>query len=201
MRSCACFSPIRLSVAVSWTGLWDPVFPPLFPVNGSLLVTSAFPPSGPDELGSPISQVLCRRYDVPARISGHLWVRSRSPCYPLIRFRRVGGYASGPGLFLFAGGPHPAILTWTRSGPHRFPGDPSRASAPVFDPGRTDGPSPITVPSMLPPPPMRRRLQRLYDFGATARLQHLLPTLHERCCHRPCKARFRLAGSPLPGGS
>ena len=33
-----------------------------------------------------------------------------------------------------------------------------------------------------------------------ARLQHLLPTLHEWCCHHPCKARFRLAGSPLPGG-
>src|SRR5262249_50747420 len=30
---------------------------------------------------------------------------------------------------------------------------------------------------------------------------HLLPTLQEWCCHHPCKARFRLAGSPLPGGS
>ena len=33
------------------------------------------------------------------------------------------------------------------------------------------------------------------------RLQHLLPTLHERRCRRPGKARFRLAGWPLPGGS
>ena len=38
-------------------------------------------------------------------------------------------------------------------------------------------------------------------FGAIARLQHLLPTLQEWCCHHPCKARFRLAGWPLPGGS
>jgi hypothetical protein len=37
--------------------------------------------------------------------------------------------------------------------------------------------------------------------GSIARLQHLLPTLHEWCCHHPCKVRFRLAGSPLPGGS
>jgi hypothetical protein len=34
-----------------------------------------------------------------------------------------------------------------------------------------------------------------------ARLQHLLPTLQEWCYHHPCKVRFRLAGSPLPGGS
>ena len=37
--------------------------------------------------------------------------------------------------------------------------------------------------------------------GSITRLWHLLPTLHEWCCHHPCKARFRLAGSPLPGGS
>jgi hypothetical protein len=37
--------------------------------------------------------------------------------------------------------------------------------------------------------------------GSITRLWHLLPTLQEWCCHHPCKARFRLAGSPLPGGS
>ena len=37
--------------------------------------------------------------------------------------------------------------------------------------------------------------------GSIARLQHLLLTLQEWCCHHPCKARFRLAGLPLPGGS
>jgi hypothetical protein len=62
-------------------------------------------------------------------------------------------------------------------------------------------PSPIVVSSMLPPRRRRRRLQRDVNIGATARLQHLLSTLHERCCHRPCKTRFRLAGWPLPGGS
>jgi hypothetical protein len=37
--------------------------------------------------------------------------------------------------------------------------------------------------------------------GSITRLWHLLPTLQDWCCHHPCKARFRLAGSPLPGGS
>ena len=46
------------------------------------------------------------------------------------------------------------------------------------------------------------RASALNEFrGSITRLQHLLPTLHEWCCHHPCKARFRLAGSPLPGGS
>jgi hypothetical protein len=53
---------------------------------------------------------------------------------------------------------------------------------------------------MLPPLRGQRRLQRVSYFGAIARLQHLLPTLQEWCCRHPCKARFRLAGSPLPGG-
>lgn len=30
-------------------------------------------------------------------------------------------------------------------------------------------------------------------------LRYLLSTLHERCCHRPCKTRFRLAGSAFSG--
>jgi hypothetical protein len=59
----------------------------------------------------------------------------------------------------------------------------------------------LSVSSMLPPLRGQRRLQRVSYFGAIARLQHLLPTLQEWCCHHPCKARFRLAGLPLPGGS
>ena len=59
----------------------------------------------------------------------------------------------------------------------------------------------LTVSSMLPPLFRQRRLQREIYIGATARLQHPLPTLHEWCCHHPCKARFQLAGSPLLGGS
>ena len=57
-----------------------------------------------------------------------------------------------------------------------------------------------TVSSMLPPRFPRRRLQRLHEFrGSITRLWHLLPTLHEWCCHHPCKARFRLAGLAFTG--
>ena len=41
----------------------------------------------------------------------------------------------------------------------------------------------------------------IFAVGEAIAASDLLPTLHEWCCHHPCKARFRLAGSPLPEGS
>jgi len=52
---------------------------------------------------------------------------------------------------------------------------------------------------MLPPRPTRRRLRRFHDFAAATGLQYPLSTLHERRCRRPCKTRFRLAGSAFAG--
>ena len=52
---------------------------------------------------------------------------------------------------------------------------------------------------MLPPHPTQRRLQRSHDFEAATGLQYPLSTLHEQCCRRPCKTRFRLAGSASTG--
>jgi hypothetical protein len=60
------------------------------------------------------------------------------------------------------------------SGSLRFPGDPSCASAPFQDPGRTDDPLPIPVSSVLPLLPKEQRLQREHYLEATAGLQHLL---------------------------
>jgi hypothetical protein len=52
-----------------------------------------------------------------------------------------------------------------------------------------------------PPPPLtQRRLQRLLHFVAITRLQRPLSTLHERRRRRPCKTRFRPAGSASTGG-
>jgi len=45
----------------------------------------------------------------------------------------------------------------TRSGAHRFPGDPSRASALLQHPGRAAVPSPMTVAAGLSPGPTHRR--------------------------------------------
>src|SRR5580658_9238939 len=66
--------PVQLTVVVSWTGLRDPKFSPVFLVNGSLLMAPLFPRSGPGESGSPTSQVILRCYDFLARIPGHLFV-------------------------------------------------------------------------------------------------------------------------------
>jgi len=52
---------------------------------------------------------------------------------------------------------------------------------------------------MLPPRPTRRRLRHYHDFEAATGLRYPLSTLHERRCRRPCKTRFRLAGSAFAG--
>jgi hypothetical protein len=41
----------------------------------------------------------------------------------------------------------------------------------------------------------------IIDRHGRRRRARILPTLQDWCCHHSCKARFRLAGSPLPGGS
>ena len=86
----------------------------------------------------------------------------------------------------------------TQAGSLRFPGDPSvplpcsqTPAEPVF--------LAMAVFPMLPPRPTRRRLQRFHDFEAATGLQYPLSTLHERRCRRPCKTRFRLAGSASTG--
>src|SRR5262245_12253316 len=74
--------------------------------------------------------------------------------------------------------------------------------APLYDPGRTDDPSPLDGFVDAAPALPTAKASAVDEFrGSITRLWHLLPTLQERCCHHPCKARFRLAGSPLPGGS
>ena len=99
-----------------------------------------------------------------------------------------------------AGVPNSGVLgPWTRTGSLRFPGDPSYAFALLQDPGRAGKTSPVAVLSILPPVPTSRRPQRAHDLEADTGLRHPLPTLHEQCCHRPCKARFRLAGCAFAG--
>ena len=50
-----------------------------------------------------------------------------------------------------------------------------------------------------PPSTQRRRLRRLLHFEAATPLQRPLSTLHGRRRRRPCKTRFRLAGSAFAG--
>src|SRR4051794_39166584 len=104
----------------------------------------------------------------------------------------------GPGPF----GPPEARSGWRprgRGGISQVP----RRSIPCLCPAPRPRPKPWSltkaVPPMLPPRPTRRRLQRSHDLEAATGLQHPLPTLRMRRCRRPRKARFRLAGWPLPG--
>jgi len=59
----------------------------------------------------------------------------------------------------------------------------------------------ITVASLLPPLCAQRRLRAMLDFGANPQLRHLLSYASRVALPHTCKARFRLAGWPLPGGS
>jgi len=54
---------------------------------------------------------------------------------------------------------------WTPMGSLRSSGDPSRAFAPLQDPGRTDVASPLTTTSVLPPLDGRQRLRRCLISG------------------------------------
>jgi hypothetical protein len=117
------------------------------------------------------------------------------------RSRKVGGCLPGRG-HCSAGDPIAGLLSRGRE--RDLPGFQAIHPVPLprsRTPAESTIPRLLTVPSMLPLLVRQRRLQRINHIGAIARLQHLLPTLQEWCCHRPCKARFRPAGSPLPGGS
>jgi hypothetical protein len=180
----------------------------VFPVNGSLRMAPLFPRSGPGESGSPTSTVLLRCYDFPSRIPGHLF--DSLPGSTRSSSVRVSRLALPEGRRCLAGRGHcstgdPTCRVCSHvdvSGISQVP----RRSILCLCLGLRPRPNrrslaSLTVSSMLPPSFQQRRLQRLMNFGAIARLQHLLPTLQEWCCHHPCKARFRPAGSPLPGGS
>ncbi len=139
-----------------------------------------------------------------ARIPDPLWFPFRvphtSPSFVLaVALPERRRTTAGPGSFVQPVSLYPAYRMRLRTGSLRFPGDPSHTFALFPDPGRTGDTSPLAVPSMLPPVPTRRRLQQEHDFEAYPGLRCLLPTLHERRHHRPCKARFRLAGCAFAG--
>ena len=159
----------------------------MFLVNGSLLMTPLFPRSGPGESSSPTSAVLLRCYDFPARIPGPLFVSLPGSTPPpqfvsrslRSRSRKFGGCLPGRGR-CSTGDPIAGLLSCGRE--RDLSG--SQAIHPVPLP-RSRTPAESTIPrllsvsSMLPLLPSQQRLQRNGNFGATARLQHLLPTLQE----------------------
>ena len=116
------------------------------------------------------------------------------------RSRRVGGCLPGQG-HCSAGDPIAGLLSRGRE--RDLPGFQALCLLP-----RSRTPAESTIPRLFvglvdAAPASRTAKASAWQLfrGSIARLQHLLPTLQEWCCHHPCKARFRLAGLPLPGGS
>src|SRR5215469_6051313 len=180
----------------------------MFPVNGSLRTAPLFPRSGPGESGSPMSQVLLRRYDFPPRISGHLFASlpgsARSSSVRVSQLALPEGRRAFWARVVVQPATQSAGLL-ARGRERDLPG--SQAIHPVPLP-RSATPAEPTIPRLLDgfvdaaPALPTAKASAVDEFrGSITRLWHLLPTLQDWCRHHPCKARFRLAGSPLPGGS
>src|SRR6266581_1820553 len=157
-----------------------------------------------------MSQVLLRCYDFPPRISGHLFASlpgsTRSSSLRVSQLALPVGLegTSGPGPLFNRRPKLPVRSHVDVNGTSQVPRRSILCLCPALRPrpNRRSLAS-LTVSSMLPPRfPRTARASALNEFrGSITRLWHLLPTLQDWCCHHPCKARFRLAGSPLPGGS
>src|ERR1700751_4575229 len=165
-------------------------------VNGSLLMAPLFPRSGPGESGSPMSQVILRCYDFPARIPGPLFASlpgatlpsSVRVSQPALRSRKVAGCLPGRG-HCSTGDPIAGVLSRGRG--RDLPG--SQAIHPVPLP-RSRTPAESTIPRLsvgfvdAAPASRTAKASACQLFrGSIARLQHLLLTLQEWCCHHPAK--------------
>jgi len=110
-----------------------------------------------------------------SREPGPLWFRLQAPrAPPVFVYRRSapnGPGRSSSGLEHLVsrrsvpGMSHP----WARAGSHRFPGDPSYASALLQDPGRADKTSPFVVLPTPPPAYPNRRPQLAHNIEANFR--------------------------------
>ena len=162
-------SPVRLSNAISLTGLQGPC---PFPCVPPMALFTWRLPSLVRVPASPVPR--CHRYYEGAttshsRISGRLLVSLPLPTRSLLLCVRRGA----PGGVEVPSRPGPWVpaarisgcFVWTPMGSLRSSGDPSCAFAPLQDPGRTDVASPLTATSMLPPLDGRRRLRRCLISG------------------------------------
>ena len=124
----------------------------------------------------------------PAGTTLRLLIRSLSPAG-----------RGGPGPLVSAGGPCSGACTGTVQGLPGSLASPPVALRTVFDPGRSDGASPVAAPPVLPPLFRRRRHRQLLFRGSIASLHHPLCTLHDMRYRTPCNTRSRLAGSASAG--
>ena len=159
----------------------------MFLVNDSLLMTPLFPRSGPGESGSPMSQVIIEVLRLPVTYTQSLIcfasrVHAAFLCSCLAAVcapgRPKGAFQAG--VIVQPATRLPVYFHMDVSGISQV----SRQSVLCLCPGLRPRPNrrslaSLMVSSMLPLLPSQQRLQRNGNFGATARLQHLLPTLQE----------------------
>ena len=86
-RAVRAFSPAWLSIVVFVNRFVGLMSLPMFPVDGSLLAAPPFPPAGPGEPSSPLSQVLWRRGEITE--SG--WQRLEGWGFPRSRMKSITG--------------------------------------------------------------------------------------------------------------
>jgi hypothetical protein len=150
----------------------------VFLVNGSLLMAPLFPRSGPGESGSPMSAVILRCYDFPARIPGHLFVSLPEPTLPAsVRVSQLAlalpegrRMPSGPGSLFNRRPELPVCSHVDVSGTSQVPRRSILCLCHVLRPRPNQRSlAYLTVSSMLPPLFPRQGLQRLMNFGALLR--------------------------------
>jgi len=173
----------------------------VYPATGSLLAASPFPPAGSRRARFPRYQ---RYYEGATtshpRINDHLFDSLPPPTLSSLlrvspqRSWEIGGLFQA-GFFCLYRQTCSGFSTWTRMGSLRSPGDPSRASAPLLDPGRTDVASPSRSHRCCPRFAHNEGFGN-WHFGAHSRsFGTRWPTLRVSCCH----SRARLASGWLAG--
>jgi hypothetical protein len=198
-------TPVRLSIVVTLTG-WQGACP--------LACCPAMTPStrrlpfllrGPGEPGSPAFSGTTKALRLPIRASASLiWFASAAHAIPPVscppqRSRKVGGPFQARALSMPAARLS-GFFVWTRVGSLRSPGVPSRASAPLLDPGRNDGPRHIGHVVAAPALRTAKASGDVRFRGSLTQLRHPLTYASRFVLPLTRKARFRLAGWPLPGG-
>jgi hypothetical protein len=131
------FPPVRLSIVVSCTGLW------FSPRDASL---SSF---GSRRARFPALSGTMKALRLPTCVSMvAYWFASTAHAFPPVFVFRCcapgrSEVPSGPGPWFRRPPTFRLVHPWTQMGSLRSSGDPSRASAPFQDPGRTDVSSPF----------------------------------------------------------
>jgi hypothetical protein len=166
------------------------------------------PPSllrGPGEPGSPALSSTTKALRLPIRASAKTyWFAVAVHAVLLLscppqRSRRIGGLLQARG-FAGAGSPNLRLSRVDANGISQV----SRRSFPCLccapRPRSNRRVLAMSATSMLPPLCAQRRLRQLLFRGSLTQLRHLLSYASRFVLPLTRKARFRRAGSPLPGG-